>query len=213
VYIDGALQASGYDINYPLGQVIFNSPLTSSNVVKARYSFRNVQVVLAGEAPWYQQLQYSSWEPDAMFYQLDRGDWQVGPNHRIQMPCIIVRAIANGNSMPHALGGAQVKRTQEVLFHIIGEDKATVDNLTDIVIAEGYRCIQLFDIDAAAIAGDLPLDCNGKLVGKMYPTLLTNYCVGTARSDKGILFGSNIYNCGLYDSTVKHKYECIYASI
>lgn len=213
IYIDGNLQASGYSINYPLGQVIFDQAVSAASTVKAAHSFRNVQIVLAGHAPWYEELQHSSWEPDAMFSQTDRGDWFMGPNHRVQMPCIIIRAIAQGNSMPYALGGGKVKREQDVLFHIIAEDKTLVDNLTDIVVAEGYRCIQLFDIDAAAIAGDLPLDCNGNFVGKMYPELLTNYCWGTARSHKGVLFGSNTYNCGLHDSTVKHKYECIFSGI
>lgn len=208
IYVNNVLQSTGtYSVNYTLGQVIFNSAIPTTSNVKATYSFRNVQVYISDDLPWYQELQYQSWSPDTtMFTQDDRGDWFVGGNHRVQFPCIIIMADSKGTKEPHSLGGGLCYRNQDVVFHILSEDPVMRNNLTDLILTEGDRCIQLFDIDSAAAALDIPLDNNGGLVGKMYPYLLENYCWATARSENARLTSKTSYNCGLHDATVKHTY-------
>lgn len=214
VYVANVLQPTGnYNINYKLGQVIFNSAPASTNV-KAAYSFKNVQILLSDEVPWYQEFQYQSWTPDTnMFTQNDKGDWFVGGNHRVQFPCIIIQAAAKGTKEPAHLGGAMVYREQDVQFHILAEDSVMRDNLLDLVLLQGDRCIQLFDIDAAAAALDMPLDNNGMRVGKMYPYLLENYCWANTRIENARITSKTSYNCGLHDATVRHTYSVYFSSI
>lgn len=213
VYVDSVLQSSGYSINYPLGQVIFDAPLTSSNEVKAAFSFRNVQTYISDEVPWYQELQTRSWNVDEMFTYTDKGDWVVGPNHRVQMPCIIIAATTKGDKIPYALGGGRVYRRQEILFHIFTEDKGMRDNLADLIVMEGDRCIQLFDIDLAAANQHLPLDCNGKLIGQMYPALLENYCWATAKSSNARITALSSFNCGLHEAIVRINYDVLFSNL
>lgn len=214
IYVNSILQSTGvYNINYPLGQVIFNASISTASTVKAAFSLRGVQVYISHELPWYQELQYKSWNPDAMFTQDDRGDWFVPGNHRVQMPCIVIQAIEGGTTEPYALGGAKIIRKQSVFFHVFAEDKPMRDNLVDLLVEEGDRCVQLFDIDAAAAAQDIPLDFNGQLVGEMYPNLLANYCWANARTDKAHIFSLNSFNCGLHDGTVKHTYSVTFCNL
>ncbi len=212
IYVNAVLQTTGtYTINYPLGQVIFNSPIATTSTVKARHSTRNVAFFVADEAPWYQELQYRSWIPDDMFSQTDKGDWYVPGNHRVQMPCIVIHSTNNGQKLPYALGGGRVWRKQEVYFHIFSEQKSIRDNLADLILEQGDRCVQLFDIDAAAAAQDLPLDLNGEFVGSLYPALLEDYCWAITRVDDSRLFGMNSYKCGLHDATIKHTYSVLFS--
>ncbi len=213
VYVDSVLQSSGYSINYPLGQVIFNSPLTSSNVVKAAFSFKNVQTYISYDVPWYQELQRLSWDVDAMFTYTDKGDWSVGPNHRVQMPAIIISAIGNGTTKPYALGGNMIYRKQEVMFNVFAEDKGLRDNLVDLIALEGDRCIQLIDVDEAAADQNLTLNANGAVIGLMYPNILSSYCWGTARSSNARITGMNSYSCGLHEGVVKIDYEILFSRI
>lgn len=213
VYVDSVLQTSGYSINYPLGQVIFNTPLTSSNIVKAAFSFKNVQVLISYEAPWYEELQRLSWDVDSMFSYTDRGDWFVGPNHRVQMPCIVISAVGMGEKLPFSLGGGFVYRKQDVFFHIFTEDKAMRDNLADLIVLEGDRCIQLIDIDLAAVSGDLTLNNNGAVVGMMYPDIVANYCWATARSSNARITGMTSHSCGLHEGVVRINYEVLFSNL
>lgn len=213
VYVDSVLQTSGYTINHPLGQVIFTTPLTSANVVKTAFSFKNVQVYISYEAPWYQELQTNSWDVDSMFTYTDRGDWFVGPNHRIQMPCIVISSIGTGEKLPYSIGGGYVYRKQEVAFNIFAEDKGMRDNLADLIVTEGDRCIQLIDIDEAAADQNLTLNNNGAVIGMMYPDILANYCWATARSSKARITGMNSYSCGLHESVVRINYEVLFSNL
>lgn len=214
VYVNNTLQPTGsYAINYPLGQVIFNSPISTTSNVKAAFSFKNVQTHISYEVPWFQELQARSWDVDGMFQYTNRGDWFIGPNHRVQMPCIIISCIGNGKKSPVALGGAQVYREQEVIFTIFSEDKSMRDNLADLIVLEGDRCIQLIDIDLAAGNQHLPLNANGQKVGMMYPNLLGTYCWATARSSQARITGLNSYNCGLHEGVVRIKYDVYFSSI
>lgn len=214
VYVNAILQSTGsYNINYPLGHVVFNSPISTASTVKARFSYKNINTLISDEVPWYQELQYQSWIPDSMFSKNDRGDWFVAGNHRVQLPCLVIQAVQNGVKLPYAIGGGRIWRKQDIFFHVLTDDKRVRDNLADLIVEEGDRCIQLFDIDAAIMAGNLTLDLNGRLTGSFYPSLLINYCWGTARSDNARIFSLNSYNCGLYDATIKHTYSVLFSNL
>lgn len=214
VYVGGILQSSGYFINYELGQVIFNTAISTSSTVQAQHSFKNVQVYIGDDLPWWQELQFRSWDVDDDHWQLtDRGDWSVGGNHRVQMPLVIINATARGDTPPFALGNYHSKRRQDVKFHVLAEDKATRDNLTDLILNQSEKTIVLFDIDQAMVDQKIPLDCNGRLVGRPYPYLIDNYGWAYARASDGYIAEIESIHNGLYEGMVKITYSVIFSDI
>ena len=115
---------SDYHINYPLGRVIFDANIPAiTAAVTASYSYRFVQVYRANDVPWWQQLQYRSFRvDDAMFTQSGDGDWAIGGQHRIQMPCVIIEAVPRATSRPFQLGDGSYWVNQDVLCHVIAEN-------------------------------------------------------------------------------------------
>jgi len=56
-----------HHINYPLGRVIFDSPLnTGTDNVVAQYSYRNVQTYIADSTPWLTEIQWDTYRPDTL---------------------------------------------------------------------------------------------------------------------------------------------------
>lgn len=167
---------SDYHINYPLGRVIFdaNIPATTATVTVS-YSYRNIQVYRAHDAPWWQQLQYRSFRvDDSMFSRRNDGDWAVGGQHRVQMPCIIIEAVPRAISRPFQLGDGAAWVEQDILCHVLAENRYDRNRLVDILRGQFDQTIWLFSSDAVAAASDFPLDHRGEIVDstKTYPALI-----------------------------------------
>jgi hypothetical protein len=78
-------------VNYPLGRVIFNNPISIASEVLLSYSYRFVQVYRSCDAPWFNLLQYGSFDTSNKDIQrTEDGDFTIGGHQRIQMPCIII---------------------------------------------------------------------------------------------------------------------------
>jgi hypothetical protein len=175
VEVGGTPMASGYYINYPLGRVVFDSPVSTSSEVTLSYSYRSIQVQRADDAKWWQELQYQSSKSTNVHFTQDAntGDWSIGGQHRVQLPAIIIEAVPRGSSRGYELGNGALVVEQDVLFHILAETRAMRNDLTDVCRLQTDKVIWLFDTDAVVAGGDLPLDYRGMLVGdKMYPDLV-----------------------------------------
>lgn len=215
VYVDSVLQSSSsYNINYNLGEVVFDSAVSTSSTVQAQHAFKNVQVFVGDEAPWWQELQFRSWNVDDDHWQLtDRGDWSVGGNHRVQLPVIIIDAHLSGTNPPYALGNYSAKRSQDVKFHIIAESKSMKDQLSDLILMQSdAKTLMLFDVDQAAADQKLPLDCNGFLVGQNFPYLVNNYYWAHARASDGYLCEMQSIHPKLHEGMVKITYSVVFSS-
>lgn len=159
------IPSTDYHINYPLGRVVFNTAIPTASVVKASYSYRSAQVYIATQAPWWQELQYRSFRQDQDYFtQSDNGDWSVGSNHRIQMPCIILECVPRCNSFPYQLGDGSYWVEQDVLCHVMAENRSDRNNIADILLRQFDQNIWLFDNNAVAVSGDAPLDYRGEVV-------------------------------------------------
>lgn len=164
VYVDAVPTAPSY-ISYPLGRVVFNSAIASTSTVTATYSYRNVQVYIADDAPWWHALQYRSHRPDdSHFSQEDDGSWSIGVNHRIQMPCIVLEAVPRAISNGWQLGDGAARVEQDILCHVLANNRRDRNKIVDILRGQFDNVIWLFDNDAVTIAGDFPLDMNGDIV-------------------------------------------------
>ena len=82
-------------VNYPLGRVIFNTAQSLTSNIQLNYSYRFVQVHRSSESPWFNILQFSSFNTSNNDIQLtDDGEWAVGGQHRIQLPCIVIEPVS-----------------------------------------------------------------------------------------------------------------------
>jgi hypothetical protein len=214
VYVNSILQSSGYSVNYELGQVIFDSTLSSSDTVQASHSFRNVQVYIGDNVPWWQELQFNSWNvDDTHFQQTDRGEWSIGGNHRVQLPIIVVDASLKGSTPPFSLGNSCTLRQQDVKFHVIAEDKCTRDNLTDLLLLQSEKTVIIPDIDTAAANCHLSLDLNGNFIGMQYPDLIDTYQWAYARGSNGQLCEIQSIHPNLYEGMVKITYSLLFSQL
>ena len=173
--VDGIAAATGdYHTNHPLGRIIFNEAQSTTAVVKTTHAFRDVQVYRADDAPWWRNLQHRSFRvDDSHFSQAGSGEWSTGANHRVQLPVIIIEAVPRSVNTPYEIGNGSLWRHQDVLFHVLAENRSMRNTLIDIVMNQDDKAIYLFNTNTVADSGAYPLDFRGELTGtKMYPDLV-----------------------------------------
>ena len=211
IYVDDVLQASGYTINYPEGVVTFDSPVDLSASVQASYSYRYVHTHISSDVPWWRELQHHSFNIDDLhFEQSSCGDWNIGSEHRVQMPVVIIDAIPIGTLSGYSLGEARRLAKQGVLFHIFAENKTTRNKLVDIIRLQGDTSICAFNANYAAIDSALPINCGGDPTGLSYAELIEDYPWSKLWLGTPIVRELNFWKCGLYEGKVDIPIETIF---
>jgi hypothetical protein len=180
VEIDGntVLKNSNFLVNYPLGRIIFNQPINMGSVVRASYSYRFVQMYRSSESPWFNIIQYSSFNTaNEDIQQSDTGEWVIGGNHRIQLPCIVIESLPRSRSRPYELGSSNLLLEQDVGFYVLAENKNDRNKLLDIIRLQQDSVIYLFNTNTLAQDDKYPLDYNGDLKDNaiMYPDIINQY--------------------------------------
>lgn len=214
IYVDASPVSPDY-ISYPMGRVVFSSPVASTSTVTASYSYRNVQVYIADAAPWWNELQYRSFRPDDnQFTQLDDGSWAIGTNHRIQMPCIIIEAVPRAISRGYQLGDGAAWVEQDVLAHVLAETRRDRNDLVDYLRGQFDTVIWLFDNDLVAAAGDFPLDFRGEIVdsSQTYSALIdqnSGYRWESCRFNRTQVSEVEAINSRLYEGVVRLTCEVV----
>jgi hypothetical protein len=219
VYVNGALKETGdatysHHYNYPLGRVIFDTPIATTDSVQINYSYRNVQVYIADQAPWWDELQYNSMRvDDSTFAQIGSGNWGILSNHRVQMPAIVIEAVPRRTFKPYELGSISQIIRQDVLFHILAESRWWRNQLVDVVSLQQDKTLQLYDTNKIADANVFPLDFRGMVVSptSTYAALICDdaYKFTTCRIvDMGITEMES-YNTRLHEGTVRASLELI----
>ena len=165
-------------IDYPLGRIIFNSPISTTSTVTINYSYRHVQVYRASDSPWFSIMQYSSLRNnDESISQNDSGDWSIGGQHRIQLPAIVIESLARSRSKPYELGSTALILEQDIAFHILAENKNDRNKLLDILRLQQDLVIGIYNTNTLSQADKYPLDHNGdlKVDPLMYPDMIEQY--------------------------------------
>ena len=220
VYVNGVLKGTGdatyaHHYNYPLGRVVFDNPLATTDSVQLNYSYRNVQVYIADQAPWWDELQYNSMRvDDATFSEIGSGNWGILSNHRVQMPAIVVEAVPRRTFKPYELGSISQIVRQDVIFHILAESRWWRNQLIDVVSLQQDKTLQLYDTDKIAEANVFPLDFRGMVVSttSTYDALVNDgaYQFKTCRIiDMGITEMES-YNTRLHEGTVRASLELVF---
>jgi len=181
VFIDGSDMMSkegNFVVNYPLGRIIFNTPISQSSSVEVEYSYRFVQNHRSSESPWFNLIQYSSFNTSNQdIQQVDTGEWSIGGNHRIQLPCIVIEPLPKSRSRPYEIGNTLLWLEQDIGFYVLAENKNDRNKLLDIIRLQQDITLQLFDTNSVAQNEAYPLDYNGDLRDNplMYPDLINYY--------------------------------------
>ena len=189
VYVDGTFYPNGsavpvggnFSINYPYGRILFQNPLATDSVVECEYSARLWQFSPAS-VPWWRGVQYNSLRPDDFQYlSYGSGAWSVMAEHRVQLPHVIVDCTPRQSFVGWQLGlGTRV--SQEVMFHILGEEQYDTKTMSDIITAQREKTIILFDKNAILASGAMPLNPDGTIASgaRCYPDLVHDFEISRA---------------------------------
>lgn len=165
-------------INYPLGRVIFNTAQSLTSNIQLSYSYRFVQVHRSSESPWFNILQFSSFNTSNNDIQLtDEGEWAIGGQHRIQLPCIVIEPVSRSRSRPYEIGNNLLWLEQDIAFYVLAENKNDRNKLLDILRLQQDVTLQLFDTNLIAQNDNYPLTYDGDIKNNplMYPDIIQTY--------------------------------------
>jgi hypothetical protein len=180
VYVNGTFAPSSgvgaysHIINYPLGRVIFNSPISTGNVVAVEHTYKWVSVVDADTIPFFQELQNNSLRIDTgQYISFASGDYFKIGNTRLQPPLVAVELPNRVDSYGAELGGATWVR-KNILCHVISEDAGdTANKIADIISLQKEKVIYGIDTNKIAEDNRFPLNYNGGIASGAltYPQL------------------------------------------
>lgn len=179
VYVNGSFKSISstgtysHSINYPLGRVVFNSPIAVTSTVKANYSYKLVNVCDAS-TPWFKEIMPFSLRVDDLQYtQLASGAWAVLSQNRVQLPAVVVEVVPRTKLRGLQLGGGQWLQ-KDIIFHVFSETPWEKNKLIDTIVYQKEQTLLSFDLNALRAGNAFPLDGNGSPVsgGLMYPNLV-----------------------------------------
>lgn len=210
IKVNNSVVTNGFYIDYPNGRVVFTTPLSPNSNVQAQYSYRNIQTYRSSDAPWWQLLQYGSFQPPEIINQA--GEWSIGPHHRIQMPCVIIDSVPRSRNLPHELGSKSLIVEQDVIFNVIAENKNDRNQLLDILRLQQDNTIWLYDINKAAREDKLPLNYLGdkNTNGLNYENLINQYKWAKTFFKNVVLAEVQSIDRGLYEGLARVTFEIIF---
>lgn len=164
VYINGSFKRptdTGYEhyIDYPKGRVIFNNPISATDV-RLEYSYKNILFDTIALYPEIQTMQNEVFGFNN-FNQYSSGDYVV--LNRKQMPLVAIEATPSISYYPVSLGTGASWVETDLLFHIFDTDVSTVHKLLSFISAQKEKTIYMLDFDNILASGAYPLDCRGTL--------------------------------------------------
>ena len=180
VYVNGALNTTGYNIDYKNGKVIFDSPVSVSSNVKLQYSQKYINVVPSRGIPWLRQIQqFSNRVDDRQFTFSGSGEWAILGQTRVQIPAIAIEVLPPKELNGYQLGGGK-NIYNDVIFHVITGNDWQCSNILDQISLQNERDITLFNPNRAMASGVYPFDKNGylrqgALPSGLYPNLVKNF--------------------------------------
>lgn len=162
-----------YNVNYPLGQIIFDQPVSSSSNVLASYSYRYVQVYKSSDNFWWKEVQKETYNPS----NFNKQDYSITSVHRVQLPAIVVELIPRTVQIPYQLGSADNIIIQDVFLHIYSENANQRNILADTLIHQKDKTLRLYDISTVIKNNRYPLNKFGNInaSGYNYPILVEQF--------------------------------------
>lgn len=182
VYVSGVFYLPndatyGHYVDYPNGRIIFNSAISTSLPVKAKYSYKNIAFADADSVPFFQQIQTNSLRIDQeQFGYFGSGDWFRINDTRIQLPLVAIESVDRSSFKPYQLGGGIVA-TKEFLIHSVSEDGGNLSQkIADIISMQGGRGIYGIDTNKIAQDNKFPITPSGTIASGAltYPQMVAS---------------------------------------
>lgn len=160
----------GYNTNYPLGQIVFNKPVSSNSNITASYSYRYIQVYKSSDNFWWKEVQKETYNPS----NFNKQDYSITSVHRVQLPAIIVELIPRTVQIPYQLGSADNIIIQDVFLHIYSENANQRNIIADALIHQKDKTLRLYDISDVIKNNKYSLNKFGNInpSGYNYPQLV-----------------------------------------
>ena len=218
VYINGTFRsvanvAQPYYINYPQGQIVFDSPVAASANVQIEYSYKWLNVIPAKGVPWFREIQQGANRLDTQFTQTNKGEWAQLGQTRVQLPALAIEVVPTKRLRPFQLGGGQWVHN-DIIFYVITENHWECSNLMDQISFQNDRVINLYDPNKIAESGVFPLNYRNELTASalpsgMYPSLVQNFKYRDCYIFDSIAQGITQLSPDLYMGTVKCTTELV----
>lgn len=161
-YSTSTTGAYSYKINYPLGRVVFDTPIATTSTVQVEHSFKKVSIV-SSRSRVGKNLMFNSYRPDNNgFNTVGSGLYNTLAQSRIQLPCIVVKVVDNGNHVPMEIGGGYFT-TLDTLFYIFAEDSSSVETLKSICLNQIEKTIYFYNKTDLVTANKHPLTYQGSI--------------------------------------------------
>jgi hypothetical protein len=165
-----------HKVNYPLGRITFDTPLSEYSLVQCSYSFKQIKVT-SSEVPWSRTLMFDSLQiNNPQFLQQGSGVWNILSQNRVQLPVVVIDPTTEVNFSPLEMGGGQY-RNQSVMLYVFAEHPSERNNIMDILLNQSEKSILFYDLNSVIADNKFPLDFNGGIRddGYLYPDLINNY--------------------------------------
>jgi hypothetical protein len=145
-----------YSLNYPLGRISFNNPVSSSSKVCLNYSYKYIQTYKANESVWWKELQSNT-------YYKNNPDYNITSNHRIQLPAVIIETIPRTILTPYELGTTENIIKQDILLHIFTENPVQRNSIIDTLVLQKDKTLYLNNISKILKNNVNSLDFKGQI--------------------------------------------------
>lgn len=198
----------GYSVNYPLGQILFNNPISATSTVRANYSYRYIQTYKSSDSLWWKEVQKESYNPANY---KPNGDYALTSTHRVQLPAIIIELAPNVVLKPYQLGTTQNIWIQDIFLHVFASTANYRNILLDILLAQKDKVLFLYDSDKVAKNLKYPLNPNGSInpSGQNYPLLVSNFRSSWCTILNSSIGELNTLSSSLYNGIIKWSIEIL----
>lgn len=196
----------GYNINYPLGRVVFDNNIASSSKVSLEYSYRYVQVYKSNEAQWWKEVQKETYNPSSY---KPSGDFSITANHRVQLPAIMIETIPRMVQQPYELGTTKNIIIQDVLLHVFTENPGQRNNIVEILVLQKDKTLRLYDVNKVVKNNVCPLNKHGNInnSGLNYDVLSNNYAQHWCTIKDSTIGELNILSSNLFNGVIRWSME------
>ena len=220
VYVDDTFYPTtttgdyAHHVDYFNGRVLFDSPIPTGSKVQVEHSYKWINIVYANSVPWLREVQYRSYDINGEFFQAAKGDWDMPPEARLQLPAIAIEIVPRRTITGYQLGGGSYVDT-DVLFHCLAEDEMTRNKLVDIVSLQNDKTFYAFNSNSIAASGDFPLDYKGSPVsGAMnFEQLVLKHYGPDIRLKNSSVQGMDVINSNFCAGIVKLTAEVIKTNV
>lgn len=211
VYVNGTFQPTsggGHYINYPLGRIIFNTPISTTSTVSCEFSPKSVQVFDLDKSPELKEIHNGTFRIDDSTFFSTSGNWTIPVDNKVQLPAVGIKMGGKVWLEPYQIGGAHWK-FNEVYAYVFSKDEAWATRLADYIMFQKEKTINMFDLNQMNSSGFKALDYKGSVsdAPKTYYELVqpnpSGYAYKTLTFKDAKVLHSQILNQSVYYSVIK----------